>query len=236
MYKPSVDQQSCSSFFKLNAPKSNVDNVSFYCPKMAMRSNRSPRTRHRLRARKIHFRLPHRTPSKSIGLKKAAIPAVQRVKQYQRSIFDSSADTSDIKNVLAPADDMCACPMVPSMPPKPKPVVSVRRRQQDDQMFASPTTRYTRYISRLTKQMYPGRTMTTSTLGKITLNDFSNAMFECITELAKEMVQATERHTITDWDVQSAVRIILPPGLACDANAFALKSLHVYLQGTKDSS
>lgn len=143
----------------------------------------------------------------------------QTPKNYKRSeLFDTTNDESTFMETGGDVSSFnySGLQLSPKLPP---PSASADKKLTGRQIT------YHRYINKLVKHLYPNHEKGMSTSGKATLNDFSNQMFELITELASEMVKMTERQTLSQWDLQSAARIVLPTGLAAHANAFAIKRM-----------
>lgn len=84
---------------------------------------------------------------------------------------------------------------------------------------------YFDHIKKWTKTIFPDILYVTSRKTKAAMIDFVNGMFDEITELASEMFKTSNRTNLTEWDLQLAVRIILPKGLAKDAQIFAVNKL-----------
>lgn len=98
---------------------------------------------------------------------------------------------------------------------------------------ANPSLTYQRYIQRVARKMFAGAGMSTSTRCRITLNDFTAEMFELLVEQAAQMVKSTDRQTLSEWDIQQAVKIVLGPGLADVTNDFARRKLAEYRQNRR---
>lgn len=106
-------------------------------------------------------------------------------------------------------------------------------RRDSKSRSANPSITYQRYIQRMARAMFADNRMSTSQRSRVTLNDFSAEMFELLAEQASQMVKSTDRQTLSAWDIEEAVKIVLGPGMACDANAFARRKLAEYRQNRR---
>lgn len=100
---------------------------------------------------------------------------------------------------------------------RPVRTVGGQRRRKPS---GKPMVSYERYIGRVLRSVYGGDTTTRlSRMARTALSDFVVEMFDMLAEQSAMMVRASKHHTLDVWDVQQALRIVLPPGLAWDANA-----------------
>jgi histone H2B len=71
---------------------------------------------------------------------------------------------------------------------------------------------YSTYIHRVLKQVHPD--LEISNHAMCVMNSFVNDMFERIAAEAGRLARQNKRQTISSREIQSAVRLILPHGLA----------------------
>lgn len=171
-----------------------------------MRTKKSPRQSAIAKLHRKQFKIARRQPRT-----RSSTPDARK---YKRSIFDTTTEQTMMEQGDASSFGYNGLQLAAN-----RPVSAV-----DKNKFGR-TTIYYRYIKKLVKHLFPNHEKLVSSSGKITLNDFSNQMFELITDLASDLIKKTQRQTLSHWDLQAAVRIVLPKGLALDANAFACKKL-----------
>lgn len=199
-------------------------NIKFSCPPMHIRVRcfsaltlHMNKKRSKKRARESTLIKLQRKQFK-VSRGKPHIQITSTNRKNKRSIFDTTNESTIMEqgDVCSPmntfSDGLQLSPTNPSAAAAQK-------------KFPSRTANYYRYIKKLINHIYSNREKQITTSAIITLNDFSNQMFELLVELASEMVRATERKTLGQWDIQSATRILLSKGLAADAHAHALVAL-----------
>lgn len=147
--------------------------------------------------------------------------AQNRARRIKPSIFDATNDESTMHS-LGDASSI-AYDGLQLSPLTRQPASSALKTMHRDDHTASST--YYRYIQKLVRIAFPDHERALSGAGKTTLNDFTHQMFELIAELASEMLKSTDRRTMTEWDIHSAARLLLPGGLLVDAHAFAVDKM-----------
>jgi histone H2B len=95
---------------------------------------------------------------------------------------------------------------------------SVKATRKGKKSFSS-------YISKVLKQASPKTKLSLSSKAMAIVNSFVNAQFEAIALEAANLVRINKKSTLGAREVQTAVRLVLPAGLAKHAASEATKAV-----------
>uniref|UniRef100_UPI00398E46E0 histone H2B 1.2-like n=1 Tax=Pristiophorus japonicus TaxID=55135 RepID=UPI00398E46E0 len=85
---------------------------------------------------------------------------------------------------------------------------------------------YAIYIYKVMKQVHPDTGISSKAMG--IMNSFVNDIFERIASEASRLAQNNKRRTISSWEIQTAVRLLLPGELAKHAVSEGTKAVTKY--------
>ncbi|XP_078395861.1 histone H2B 7-like [Cetorhinus maximus] len=85
---------------------------------------------------------------------------------------------------------------------------------------------YSIYIYKVMKRVHPDTGISSKAMS--IMNSFVNDIFECIAGEASRLAHYNKRSTISSWEIQTTVRLLLPRELAKHAVSEGTKSVTKY--------
>ncbi|KAK6936128.1 Histone H2A/H2B/H3 [Dillenia turbinata] len=107
-----------------------------------------------------------------------------------------------------------------------------KRKKRGRKMVEGGTGRegYQRYVYKVLKQVHPD--MGISSKAMTVMNNFMCDMFERIAAESARLLKNTGRQTLSSWEIQGAVKLILPGELGKHAMAEGTKALSNYMSNS----
>lgn len=90
---------------------------------------------------------------------------------------------------------------------------------------------YKRYVFKVLKQVHPELGLSTKTM--TIMDDLMNDLFERIAGEAAKLTKYTGKETISSWEIEAAVKLLLPGELAKYAASEGFKAVSNYVKAVK---
>ncbi|XP_028666675.1 histone H2B type 2-E-like [Erpetoichthys calabaricus] len=117
-------------------------------------------------------------------------------------------------------------PKAAPAPKGSKKAVSKSQAKRGKKNTKSRKESYSIYVYKVLKQVHPDTGISSKVMG--IMNSFVNDIFGCIAGEASRLAHYNNRSTISSWQIQTAVRLLLPGELAKHAVSEGTKAVTKY--------